>query len=142
MRHRKSNSKLGRTSSHRRCLFANMLKSLIVNGRITTTVAKAKELRRFADQMVTLAKNDSLANRRKAIAEMMIQFNSLTAKEARMAREGDKSAYNDDRKVIDILFGPLKERFITRNGGYTRIVKVGTRVGDAAPTCFIEYLPE
>ena len=71
---------------------------------------------------------------------MMIQFNALTPKEARRAKEGDTSAYNDDRKVIDKLFADLGARFATRNGGYTRIIKKGHRVGDNAETCFIEYL--
>ncbi len=142
MRHAKKTCKLGRTGSHKRCMFANMLKSLIVHGRIETTIAKAKELRIHADKMVTLAKKDTIESKRSAIAKMMIRYNSLTAKEARAAKEGDKSSYNDDRKVIDILFGDLKTRFESRNGGYTRIIKKDFQVGDSAPKCFIEYLPE
>lgn len=140
MRHLKDTCKLGRTSSHRRCMFANMLKSLIENERIETTLPKAKALRRYADRMITLAKKNTLATRRRAIAEMMIQFNSLSDKEERAARSGDKSAYNTDRKVIDKLFGELGTRFADRNGGYTRIVKSRKRVGDNAQTCIIEYL--
>lgn len=142
MRHGNKTVKLGRNSSHRRCLFANMLKSLITNGRIVTTVAKAKALRSYADRMVTLAKKDTLASRRQAISTMMIRFNPLTAKEARSAKEGDTSAYNDDRKVIDILFGELAGRFKERQGGYTRIIKGGHRRGDSAQECIIEYLAE
>lgn len=141
MRHLKDTCKLNRTSSHRRCMFANMLKALIVNERIETTLPKAKALRRYADQMITLAKKNTLASRRRAIAEMMIRFNKLSDKEARAARAGDTQAYNDDRLVIDKLFTQLGPRFTTRNGGYTRILKNRRRIGDNAQTCFIEYLP-
>src|SRR5271155_3757951 len=101
MRHLKDTYKLNRTSSHRRCLFANMLKALIVHGRIETTVPKAKALRRYADRMITLGKQNDLPARRRAIAQMMVRFNSLTDKEERAVRNGDKSSYNDDRVVID-----------------------------------------
>ena len=140
MRHLKDTCKLSRTSSHRRCMFANMLKSLIENERIETTLAKAKALRRHADRMITLAKKDTLATRRQAISQMMIRFNSLTNKEERAAKKGDKEAYNTDRQVLDKLFGVLGPRFSTRNGGYTRIIKNRHRQGDNAQTCFIEYL--
>jgi len=123
-------------------MFANMLKSLIENERIETTVPKAKALRRYADRMITLAKKNTLASRRQAIGQMMIRFNPLTDKEARAARAGDKSAYNTDRQVIEKLFGTLGTRFATRNGGYTRIIKSRRRVGDNAQTCVIEYLSE
>lgn len=142
MRHLNDTCKLNRTSSHRRCLFANMLKSLIAHGRIETTLPKAKALRRYADQMVTLAKKNTLASRRQAISQMMIRFNPLTDKEERAARAGDTSAYNDDRVVIDKLFTQLGKRFASRNGGYTRIIKSRRRVGDNAQTCIIEYLSE
>jgi large subunit ribosomal protein L17 len=142
MRHLKSTCKLNRTSSHRRCLFANMLKSLITHGRIETTLAKAKALRRYADGMITLAKKNTLASRRQAIGQMMIRFNSLTDKEARAARSGDLSGYNDDRQVINKLFGELGSRFAARKGGYTRIIRNRRRIGDNAQTCFIEYLDD
>lgn len=140
MRHKKKTKRLGRTSSHQRCLMANMLKSLIYYGRLTTTVAKAKLLRSYADKMVTLAKKNNLASRRRAIAEMMVRFNELTPKEARKAREGNLGAYNADRHVIKILFDDLAPRFANRNGGYTRIIKSENRQGDNAQTCIIEYL--
>jgi large subunit ribosomal protein L17 len=142
MRHLKDTYKLNRTSSHRRCLFANMLKALILNERIQTTVPKAKALRRYADKMITLAKENSLASRRRAIAQLMIRYNSLTPKEARLAKAGDTSAYNGDRQVIEKLFGSLGTRFTTRQGGYTRIIKSSRRVGDNAQTCVIEYLAD
>lgn len=140
MRHRKNTIKLNRTSSHRRCLFANMLKSLIDSGRIETTVAKAKIVKRYADRMVTLAKRNTLATRRRAIADLMIRYNTLTPKEARAAKAGDTSAYNTDRRVIRKLFEELGPRFSQREGGYTRIVKYRRRLGDNAPTCILEYL--
>ncbi len=142
MRHLNRTCKLNRTTSHRRCMFANMLKSLITHGRIQTTVQKAKALRRYADQMITLAKKNTLAARREAIADLMIRFNTLTPKEQRAAKEGNTSAYNDDRFVIAKLFDELGTRFVNRNGGYTRIVKQGYRVGDNAQTCIIEYLAD
>lgn len=143
MRHAKHTFKIGRTSSHRRCMLANMLKSLIEHGRIETTVTKAKELRRHADRMITLAKKNTLASRRRAIADLMITYNRLTSKEAREAKKGNTaSVYNSDRQVMNKLFGELSERFSARQGGYTRIVRLGERTGDNASTCVIEYLPQ
>ncbi len=142
MRHRKKTCKLNRNSSHRRCLFANMLKELIDKGRISTTTEKAKHLRSYADHMVTLAKKNTLASRRQAIAELMIRYNTLTPKEQRAAKDGDTRSFNTDRRVIDTLFDNLGPRFSERNGGYTRIVKTGNRVGDNASTCIIEYLEQ
>jgi large subunit ribosomal protein L17 len=142
MRHRKKTIKLNRTSSHRRCLFANMLKSLITHGRIETTIPKAKALRSYADKMVTLAKKNTLATRRQAISQMMIRYNPLTDKEERAARGGDTAGYNEDRQVINILFNDLGPRFASRQGGYTRIIRSDRRVGDNAQTCFIEYLAD
>lgn len=142
MRHRKNTIKLNRTSSHRRCMFANMLKSLIEHGRIKTTVAKAKILRRYADKMITLAKKNTLASRRKAVADLMVNFNTLTPKEARAAKEGKTNAYNNDRQVINKLFGVLGPRFTSREGGYTRLIKGAHRIGDNAQVCIIEYLAD
>jgi len=140
MRHLKDTCKLNKTTSHRRCMFANMLKSLIENDRIETTVAKAKALRRYADKMITLAKKNTLASRRSAISELMIRYNTLTDKQARAAREGDTSSYNTDRLVIDKLFDIFGPRFAARDGGYTRIIKGRRRKGDNTQLCFIEYL--
>lgn len=141
MRHAKRTNKLSRTSSHRRCMLANMLKSLIVHGRVETTVAKAKELRRYADRMITLAKKDTLAARRLAVARLMVRFNALTPKEQRAAKAGDTSSYNDDRRVIEMLFTALKGRYDERQGGYTRIMRLGqVRVGDNAERCIIEFV--
>lgn len=140
MRHAKDTFKIGRTASHRRCLIANMLKALIEHGRIETTERKAKELRRHADKMITLAKANTLDSRRRAVAELMISFNALTSKEARAAKAGKTDAYNGDRMIMGKLFGELATRFASRNGGYTRIIKNSARIGDNAPTCFIEFL--
>jgi len=142
MRHGKDTFKIGRTASHRRCMIANMLKSLIEHGRIETTERKAKELRRHADQMITLAKKNTLASRRKAVAELMISYNALTTKEARASKGGKTASHNGDRRVIGKLFTELGPRFATRGGGYTRIIKKDFRVGDSAPSCFIEYLAD
>jgi large subunit ribosomal protein L17 len=118
-------------------MFANMLKSLISKERIVTTVAKAKALRRYAEKLITLAKKNTLAARRLATAQLMIRYNALTSKEQRKAKNGDKSAYNDDRLVISKLFDELGVRFAERQGGYTRIIKSSRRVGDNAQTCVI-----
>lgn len=142
MRHGKDTFKIGRTASHRRCMLANMLKALVEHERIETTEVKAKELRRHADHLITLAKRNTLASKRLAIANLMISFNALTPKEARQAKKGKTDAHNSDRQLIQKLFGGLSGRFASRAGGYTRIIKKGQRVGDSAPTCLIEFLPE
>ena len=147
MRHRKDTFKIGRTASHRRCLMANMLKSLIENERIETTVRKAKELCRYADHMITLAKRNTLASKRQAVGELMISLSALTPKEAREIKSAQKEGKQSDlavgdRKIIGKLFDALGPRFANRNGGYTRIIKKGFRAGDNAPTCLIEYLEQ
>ena len=140
MRHAKRSFKLGRDSGHRRSLIANLLKALIFSGRIETTVAKAKELRRHADKMITLAKKDSLHARRLAIGRLMVHYNPLTTKEKRQARTGDHSMYNADRTLIGKLFTELGPKYKERHGGYTRIIRTAKRQGDSAPTCIIEYV--
>ncbi|NRA90433.1 MAG: 50S ribosomal protein L17 [Simkaniaceae bacterium] len=140
MRHQKRTVKLNRNSSHRRCMMANMLKSLIEHERIETTVPKAKELRRHADRLITLAKKNTLASRRAAIAKMMITFNALSSKERREVKGGNTSSYNTDRKVMGKLFDELSARFASRDGGYTRIIRKENRQGDSSPLCFIEYV--
>jgi len=119
-----------------------MLKSLIQHERIETTVTKAKELRRHADRMITLAKKNTLTSRRQAVAGLMVCYNILSSKEAKEAKSGNTKAYNNDRQVMDKLFGPLSNRFAQRAGGYTRIVRLGSRAGDSAPTCILEFMPE
>lgn len=140
MRHRKRTFKLGRTGAHRRALMANLLKNLIIHGRIETSVRKAKELKRFADRLITLAKSGTLADRRRAIAALQIRYNHLSSKEARNAKGGDRSAYNHDRQIMGRLFNELGPRFKERQGGYTRIVRTKPRIGDNSEHCIIEYL--
>ena len=116
MRHRKSGRQLNRNSSHRKAMFKNMAVSLIEHEFIKTTVPKAKELKRVAEPLITLAKSDSVANRRLAFA-----------------RTGSKAA-------VGKLFAELGPRYENRPGGYTRILKCGFRSGDAAPMAFVELV--
>jgi large subunit ribosomal protein L17 len=101
---------------------------------------KAKVLRRYADRAITLAKENTLSSRRSLIAKLRVRFNALTTKEARAAKNGDKSSFNDDRFVIEKLMNVLGPRFKERNGGYTRIIKTANRIGDDATMCVIQYL--
>ena len=139
MRHGKHTFKIGRTSSHRRCMMANMMKSLIIHGRIETTVRKGKELKREADKLITTAKKGGLTATRRAAAELMVSYNKLTTKEARSAKNGSTASYNDDRQVINKLF-EASERNKERNGGYTRLIRLSNRVGDNAELCFVELV--
>ena len=116
MRHGHGLRKLNRTSSHRLAMLRNMMNSLIAHEAIKTTVPKAKELRRVVEPMITLAKNDSVANRRLAFARL-----------------------RDDASVAK-LFTELGPRYNARPGGYTRILKMGFRVGDNAPMAFVELV--
>ena len=116
MRHRMSGRKLNRTSSHRKAMFSNMVVSLLVHEQITTTVPKAKELRRIADKMITLGKRGDLHARRQALSVLK------------------------DNDIVTKLFGGLAERYKDRNGGYTRVLKVGNRYGDMAPMAVIELV--
>jgi large subunit ribosomal protein L17 len=117
MRHRKTGRKLGRNSSHRKAMYANMVTSLFDHGLIKTTDAKAKELRRIAARLVTLGKKNTVHAKRRA---------------ARIIR---------DRAVLVKLFDEIAPGFSERNGGYTRIIKLGNRRGDNAPVSLIELLP-
>jgi large subunit ribosomal protein L17 len=116
MRHRKSGRKFNRTSSHRKAMFKNMAASLVEHELIKTTLPKAKELRRVAEPLITLAKNDSVANRRLAFARVR----------------------ND--AVVAKLFNELGPRYQDRPGGYIRILKCGYRPGDAAPMAYVELV--
>ena len=116
MRHRQSNRKLNRTTSHRLAMLRNMTNSLLQHEVIKTTLPKAKELRRVAEPLITLGKKPSLANRRLA-------FDRLR-----------------DRDVVVKLFDELGPRFQNRNGGYLRILKFGFRQGDNAPMALVELL--
>ena len=116
MRHRVGHRKLQRTSSHRAALFRNMAAALIKHEQITTTTAKAKELRPYVEKLVTLAKKGGLSNRRLAHARLM-----------------------DDAQLVK-LFDVIASRYADRNGGYTRIIKAGIRSSDAAPVSIIEFV--
>ena len=116
MRHRKSVRQLNRNSSHRKAMFRNMACSLIEHEVIKTTVPKAKELRRVAEPLITLAKSDSVANRRLAFSRMR------------------------DKAAVGKLFSEIGPRYQERPGGYTRILKCGFRAGDAAPMAFVELV--
>ena len=116
MKHNIKNKKLNKTSSHRKAMFMNMSNALIKHEQITTTLAKAKELRRFVEKIITLGKKADLLSRRKAISILQDQKMS--------------------KKVFDIL----ADRYKNRNGGYTRIIKLGNRFGDNAPTAVIEFV--
>lgn len=139
MRHRNQRSRLNRNASHRLAMMRNMAKSFILNQKIETTIPKAKALREVIEPLITLAKEDNLHNRRRALQILSIRFNKLDSKETRRAKEGDLSAYNGDRMVMNELFGKIGPKFKERPGGYTRIVRTTNgRVGDSAPCCIIE----
>ncbi|OCG35974.1 50S ribosomal protein L17 [Gilliamella sp. Gris1-4] len=116
MRHRKSGRQLNRNSSHRQAMFRNMTSSLVEHEIIKTTLPKAKELRRVVEPLITLAKSDSVANRRLAFARIR------------------------DKDTVKKLFSDLGPRFATRPGGYVRILKCGFRDGDNAPMAYIELV--
>jgi len=116
MRHRNSGVKLGRTSSHRTAMFQNMAVSLFEHELIRTTLPKAKELRRIAEPLITLAKHDNVANRRLAFARTR------------------------SKEIVGKLFTVLGPRYKERNGGYLRVLKAGNRPGDNAPMAYVELV--
>jgi len=116
MRHRKSGRQLNRNSTHRKAMFSNMANSLFEHEIIKTTLPKAKELRRVAEPLITLAKEDSVAKRRLAFSRLR------------------------DKAAVGKLFNELGPRYKERPGGYTRIMKCGYRPGDAAPMAYIELI--
>ena len=121
MRHHRAGKKLGRDAAHRKALYANLAGALIQHGRIETTVTKAKAVKPFAEQMITLGKRGDLHARRQALAELR------------------------SRDVVEALFADVAPRFADRPGGYSRIVRIGPRLGDAAEMAYLElvdYGPE
>lgn len=116
MRHKLSGKKLGRPAGHRWSLYRNLVTDLLNYGKITTTLVKAKEARGLADKMITLGKEGSLASRRRALAFIF------------------------DEKVVDKVFTEYSPRYKSRPGGYTRVLKLGTREGDRAPMALIEMV--
>lgn len=116
MRHQKSGRKLNRDSSHREAMFRNMAASLIKHELIRTTLPKAKELRRVAEPLITLAKKDSVANRRLAFSRLR------------------------DKEAVGKLFVEIGPRYVSRPGGYLRLLKCGFRAGDSAPMAYVELV--
>ncbi len=116
MRHQKSGRKFSRTSAHRHAMFRNMVASLVKNELIRTTLPKAKELRGYAEPLITLAKVDGVANRRLAFSRLR------------------------DKEAVGTLFTILGPRYATRPGGYLRILKCGFRAGDNAPMAYVELV--
>jgi len=119
MRHLKKGRKLNRTSSHRSALMSNLASSLVIHKQITTTQPKAKELRRFAERLVTYAKKDSVHGRRLILKRIKGNLN---------------------KKIADILIHDLAPNYKERNGGYTRIIKLDNRKNDNAKMCLIEFV--
>ena len=118
MRHQKSGRKLGRTSSHRQAMFRNMAVSLFRHEQIRTTLPKAKELRRVAEPLITMAKNPTMARRRLAFARLR------------------------DKDIVGKLFDELAPRYKARLGGYTKILKCGFRRGDNAPMAYVQLVDQ
>lgn len=116
MRHKVHTFKIGRSGAHRKAMLANMVSSLIEHGQIKTTITKAKEARRFADKMITLGKKGDLHRRRLAISKLR------------------------DKDAVKKLFDEVAPQYAQRNGGYTRIIKLGRRVGDAAEMCILQFV--
>lgn len=116
MRHKKAGKRLGRTASHKKAMIRNMVTSLLAHERIVTTVPKAKEVRRVADKMITLGKRGGLHARRQALS------------------------FIRDKDVVAKLFDSLKDEYMDRNGGYTRIIRTGQRQGDAAHMAILELV--
>jgi len=116
MRHRNAGRKLNKTSSHRKAMFGNMVASLIKHEQITTTLPKAKELKPLMDKLITLGKRGDLHARRQALA------------------------FLPEKSAVDKLFSTLNQRYATRKGGYTRVLKAGFRYGDAAPMAVVELV--
>ena len=116
MRHQRSGKKLGRDSAHRKALYANLTASLIEHGRIRTTESKAKAVRPVAEKMITLGRDGSIHARRQALAFLRSQ------------------------EIVHLLFSEVAPRFRDRPGGYTRVVKLGPRQGDAAPMAYLELV--
>ncbi len=116
MKHNIKNKKLNRTSTHRKSMFMNLSNALIKHEQITTTLPKAKELKRFVEKIITLGKKGDLTSRRKAISILQ------------------------DQEMVKKIFDTISKRYKERNGGYTRIIKLGNRFGDNAPMAIIELV--
>jgi len=135
MRHRKSGRKLGRNSSHRKAMYRNMVTSLFVHGRIKTTEAKAKELRKIADRVITMGKKGPTSSLEGLEGDALKAANARRLHYIRRARR-----WVNNPSALERLFGEYADRFQSRPGGYTRILKVGHRPGDNAPMALIELV--
>ncbi len=116
MRHRVHTFKIGRSGAHRRSMLANMASSLFISGQVKTTLVKAKEARRFAEKLITLGKKGDLHRRRLAAARLR------------------------NRNAVKVLFSEIAPRYVDRAGGYTRIYKLGQRIGDGAEVCILQLV--
>jgi len=130
MRHMKKSRRFGRSPTHRKAMFSNMVTSLFLHERLLTTLEKAKELRRLAEKMITLGKRGTLAARRTA------------AKRLQTTGKKEGKQFLNEEKALRNLFDNIAPRFADRPGGYTRIIRTGHRLGDNAAMAFIELLPE
>jgi large subunit ribosomal protein L17 len=130
MRHHRRNAKFGRDAAHRLAMFRNLVTSLFLKERVLTTLPKAKELRRVAERLITLGKRGDLAARR------------LAAEQLHTTGKVVENRHVNEPEALRKLFNDLAPRFKDRQGGYTRIIKTGNRLGDCAPMAFIELLPD
>ena len=134
MRHRKRTAKLGRTGQHRNAMLANLVCSLIKRKRVATTLAKANAARSVAEKMLTLGKAGTIHARRLAAARLRHPARTLHKSKA------EREAWRQNQDVVRILFEDLAPGFKERNGGYTRIIKLGQRQGDAAQRAILEWV--
>ena len=134
MRHRKRTAKLGRTGQHRNAMLANLVCSLIKHKRVATTLAKAKAARSVAEKILTLGKAGTIHARRLAAARLRQHARTLHKSKA------EREAWRKNEDVVRILFEDLAPGFKERNGGYTRIIKLGQRQGDAAQRAILEWV--
>jgi len=134
MRHLKRTAKLGRTSTHRNAMLANMVCSLIKHKRVTTTLAKAKAARSVAEKIVTLGKDPSVQSRRLVAARLHAHGPTI-----QLSKE-DRRKWREEEDVVRILFEVIAPAFKERNGGYTRIVKMNQRQGDSAQRAILEWV--
>ncbi len=140
MRHLKRTAKLGRQFEHRNAMLANMVCSLIKHRRVTTTLAKAKAVRSVAEKMVTLGKSGTLHDRRLVAARLRQHPRSLFKGTPTRKGATDRAAWRENEDVVHILFDVLAPGFKERQGGYTRIIRLNQRQGDAAQRAILEWV--
>jgi large subunit ribosomal protein L17 len=140
MRHLKRTAKLGRQFEHRNAMLANLVCSLIKHNRVTTTLAKAKAARSVAEKMVTLGKSGSLHDRRLAAARLRQQPRSYFKGTPKRKGATARVAWRENEDVVHILFDQIAPNFKERHGGYTRIIRLSERQGDAAQRAILEWV--